>query len=37
MKRSKMSSYKSKRNFRKGTYVKGVNALATPMRGGFRL
>lgn len=37
MRRRKMSRGASKRNFRAGTYVNGLNAGSRPMRGGIRL
>lgn len=37
MKRSKMSSGRSRRSFRAGTRVNGKNVRRTPMRGGYRL
>lgn len=37
MRRHRMSRRQNKRNFRRGTRVRGKNLRATPMRGGFRI
>lgn len=37
MRRRRMSRSESRRNFRKGSRVKGKNLRARPMRGGIRL
>jgi len=37
MRRYKMSKGKSRRSFKKGTRVAGVNRRVRPMRGGTRL
>lgn len=37
MKRRKLSSQQSRRNFRQGTGVKAPNMRGNPMRGGIRL
>lgn len=37
MKRKRMNKKKSRKNFNKGTRVKGKNSARAPMRGGWRL